>query len=86
VVGVSPDPQEVSDRFRDGLQLPFPLVGDPEGTITKAYRVRWPVIGLVKRVTYVIGPHKEIRLAFHSEMRPEAHASQACQALVRPPS
>jgi peroxiredoxin Q/BCP len=86
VIGVSPDPQETSDRFREREKLPFLLVGDPEGRITKAYRVRWPLIGLVQRVTYVIGPHKEIRIAFHSELQPEAHASQACQALVRPPA
>lgn len=59
-------------------------MGDPQGKITRAYRVRWPLIGLAKRVTYLIGPHKEIRLAFHSELRPEEHASRACQALGRP--
>jgi peroxiredoxin Q/BCP len=42
VVGVSGDTQETNGRFGESLGLPFPLVGDPDGTILKAYRVRWP--------------------------------------------
>ena len=50
---MSGDSQEKNDTFREKLDLPFPLVGDPEGTILRAYEVRWPLIGLAKRVTYV---------------------------------
>ena len=46
MVGVSGDPQERNDEFRKSLDLPFPLVGDPEGKILRAYDVRWPIIGL----------------------------------------
>ena len=78
VVGVSGSTQETNDRFGESLGLPFPLVGDPDGTILKAYRVRWPLIGLAKRVTYVIGRDRKIVRAYRNELDMTAHAAQAC--------
>jgi peroxiredoxin len=77
-VGVNADPQEANDRFRESLDLPFPLVGDPGGAILKAYKVRWPILGIAKRVTYVIGRDRKIKSAFRSERNMAAHAAQAC--------
>jgi peroxiredoxin len=82
-VGVSADPQEANDRFRETLDLPFALVGDPGGAILKAYKVRWPLVGIAKRVTYVIGRDKTILKAFHSEVNMTAHAAQACEVVTR---
>jgi peroxiredoxin Q/BCP len=84
VIGVSRDAQATSDRFRESLGLPYPLVGDPEGTILRAYKVRWPVVGLAQRVTYLVGKDRRLRLAFHSEFDVKAHATEACAALARP--
>ena len=82
VVGVSQDTQDTNDRFRASLDLPFPLVGDPEGRILRDYGVRWPIVGLAQRVTYLIGRSKKVRLAFHSEFSMKAHAARACEAAV----
>ena len=82
MIGVSGDSQETNERFRKSLDLPFPLVGDPEGTILRAYRVRWPLLGLAQRVTYAIGQDGRVLLAFHSELNPTAHAAKACEALA----
>ena len=79
---MSRDPQEISDRFKASLGLPFSLVGDPEERIIRAYRVRWPVVGLTQRVTYVIGRNRKIRFAFHSELDMDAHSARACRALA----
>jgi peroxiredoxin Q/BCP len=84
VVGVSKDPQDVSDRFRESLGLPYPLVGDPDGAILKAYKVTWPFVGLAQRVTYVVARNHKVRLAFHSELDIEAHMEKACGALAAP--
>ena len=79
---MSRDPQETSDRFRESLGLPFALVGDPEEKIIRAYGVRWPIIGLIQRVTFVIGRNRKVRVAFHSELDMDAHSAQACRALA----
>jgi len=78
VVGVSSDTQETNDRFRESLDLPFPLVGDPQGDILRAYDVRWPIVGIAQRVTYAIGRNRKVLLAFHSELHMKAHAAEAC--------
>ena len=78
VIGVSRDDQGTNDRFRESLDLPYPLVGDPDGKICEGYKVNWPLIGRVKRVTYLIGRDQRVRLAFHDEFKMDEHAAQAC--------
>jgi peroxiredoxin len=79
VVGVSGDSQEENDRFRESLDLPFALVGDPDGRILRDYQVRWPLIGRARRVTFVIERDKTVQFAFRSETSMTAHAAQACE-------
>jgi len=42
--------------------------------------VSWPLIGRSKRVTYLIGRDRRVRLAFHDELNMDEHAAQACAA------
>jgi thioredoxin-dependent peroxiredoxin len=86
VIGISRDDQETNDRFRKSLDLPYPLVGDPDGTICGAYKVSWPIIGRSKRVTYLIGRDRLVRLAFHDELNMDAHAEQACAIAPEAPA
>ena len=80
-MGITGGPQEKCDRFRESLDLPYPLVGDPGGAILKAYRARWPIIGLARRTTYVIGTDKKIQLAYNNERNMTAHAARAMEAV-----
>lgn len=79
---MSADVQEASDRFRECLGLPFTMLGDPEGRVLRAYRVRWPVIGWAQRVSYVIGRDRRILMALHDEFRVEEHVRKAGEALA----
>jgi peroxiredoxin len=79
VVGVSADAQDRNDAFARSLGLDYPLVGDPEGAILRAYGARWPVIGLARRVSYAIGRDGRVAGVFHSELDPEAHVREACR-------
>jgi peroxiredoxin Q/BCP len=81
-VGVSSDAQAVSDDFCRKLELPFPLVGDPQGEILRAYGVRIPVLGLARRVTYLVGRDARIRLAFESQFNVGAHLAKVREALA----
>jgi peroxiredoxin Q/BCP len=83
VIGVSRDTQEVSDHFRQSLDLPYPLLGDPDGLITLAYKVRWPLVGLTRRATFVIDARRTIRLAFQSEFDPDAHVTEVSAFVPR---
>ena len=81
VIGVSADQQETSERFRNSLGLPFPLVGDATGQILRAYRVRWPLIGLARRVTYVVGRDRKVRSVYESHLAVDDHVEQACEVV-----
>jgi peroxiredoxin len=82
VIGVSTDDQATNDRFRESLKLPFPVVGDPDGAIVRAYGVRWPIIGFAKRVTYVIGQDRRVEMVRHSELGASGHAPAVCRLVL----
>lgn len=86
VVGVSKDDQATSDRFRAALDLPYPLVGDPKGDILRAYDVRIPVLGLARRVTFVVGQDRLIEGLHESANGAESHLATACQLVLERPA
>lgn len=53
VLGISTDDLDTQKKFADSLKLPFPLLADPDGSVSKAYGV-WSD-GYAQRVTFVIG-------------------------------
>ena len=83
MVGVSTDDPATLQRFHDEQDLPYPLVSDAGGEITRAYRARWPILGLARRVTYLVGPDRTIRLAFRSERNVRAHPERVLQEAAR---
>jgi peroxiredoxin Q/BCP len=80
VVGVSSDSQATNDRFRTSLDLTYPLVGDKGGRIARAYGVRWPLIGLARRASFLVGRDGKVRSALHSERHAESHVTEALEA------
>lgn len=63
VVGISTDDVKTQKRFKEEHKLPFPLLSDPEGKVSKQYGGLMPVVGLSKRTTFVLerdGTVKEI--------------------------
>ena len=80
---MSADSQETQDRFAASLQLPFPLVGDPEGAIRDGFGVKWPLFGLARRVTFVVGKDRRIRHVYKAELDAESHAVEACSLVEK---
>jgi peroxiredoxin Q/BCP len=56
LVGVSTDDRDTQCRFASSLSAPFPMLGDHDRAICRAYDVLWPLIGVAHRVTYVVAP------------------------------
>jgi peroxiredoxin len=79
---VSADEQETADRFRASLELPYPLVGDPRGAVLKAWGVRIPVIGLARRVTFVVDPDRRIRHRYENNRDADSHVPEACAVIA----
>ncbi len=76
MIGVSADDQQTADRFRESLDLPFPLVGDK--AVVEAWGVRIPLLGVARRVTFVVGRDRRIAHRYESNLAAESHVGEAC--------
>jgi len=72
VLGVSMDSEASHQQFTDKFSLPFPLLADVDGSITKAYDVDGG--GYAKRVTYVIDGNGTISHVYNS-IKTDTHAT-----------
>ncbi len=69
IVGVSADPADSHQQFREKHSLPFPLIPDTDKQLSKLYGARG-LFGLTTaRITYVIDKQGIIRGAFRHEVR-----------------
>ncbi len=77
VFGCSVDRADAHRAFAKKYGLPFPLLLDPDKKIAKAYGADngIPILGLDKRVTYVIGEDGRI-VAVYLQVDPGTHANQ----------
>jgi peroxiredoxin len=75
LVGVSGDDPRTQCQFAEAMQATFPIVSDLDGKVARAYDVRWPIIGVPQRVTYVLGPLRVVLAAFHHEIQIAKHQS-----------
>ncbi len=73
LVGVSTDEFDTQCRFAGELHVPFPLIADTDKRIARAYDVLWPLIGLARRYTFVIGEDMTIEAIFHHEFDVQQH-------------
>jgi peroxiredoxin Q/BCP len=86
VAGVSADPPEALQKFRDKYQLNFPLLSDPDHKTLEAYGV-WQEknmygkksMGIV-RTTYIIGPEGKITHVF-PRVKVDGHIQQVLEAV-----
>ena len=82
VFGCSVDSGGAHRAFAKKYGLPFPLLLDSDKKIAKAYRADngIPILGLDKRVTYVIGEDGRI-VAVYPQVDPATHAYQIIRDL-----
>jgi thioredoxin-dependent peroxiredoxin len=84
--GVSPDSVKSHQKFRDKFSLPFPLLADPEHTVSEAYGVWGPKKFMgreymgVDRTTFIVGPDGKVARVF-PKVTPAGHALEILQAL-----
>ncbi|MEM6298086.1 MAG: peroxiredoxin [Bacteroidota bacterium] len=62
VLGISRDDLETHHRFRDKHNLPFHLLADKSGKVSRLYKAQLPIVGMSSRVTYVLDGDHTIRL------------------------
>jgi len=85
VLGCSVDSQESHKKFIKKYNLPFPLLLDPDKKIAAAYGAvnGIPILGLDKRLTYVIDEDGRIFKVYPS-VDPSTHANQILADMPQP--
>ncbi|MEM8672819.1 MAG: peroxiredoxin [Cyanobacteria bacterium P01_G01_bin.67] len=78
VLGVSMDDQASHQKFKEKYGLPFQLLVDSDGSITKAYDVDGG--GYAKRVTYIIDGKGEI-VKVDSNVNTSTHATDILSSM-----
>jgi peroxiredoxin Q/BCP len=83
VLGCSIDGADAHRAFVRKYRLPFPLLLDPDKKIAKAYGADngIPILGLDRRITYVIGPDGRI-LKVYPQVDPGTHATEIIHDLA----
>ena len=66
VFGISKDSVKTHLRFKAEHKLPFELLSDPTGAVCKKYQALVPVIGLPKRITYLIDSEGRIAASYQN--------------------
>lgn len=77
VVGVSVDPTDAQRKFREECELPFDLVADPDGVVSRRFGVLG-VLRMARRTTFVIDPRGSIVDVIRT-WRPRQHAERALE-------
>ena len=78
VLGVSQDDRASHQKFKEKYNLPFKLLVDSDGTLTKAYDVDGG--GYAKRVTYIIDGNGEIS-KIDSNVNTSTHATDVLSSM-----
>jgi peroxiredoxin Q/BCP len=68
LIGISAEPSEKQCEFASREGVSFPMLGDANKQIGKKYQVLWPILGINRRVTYIVGPDGRIEAVFHHEL------------------
>jgi thioredoxin-dependent peroxiredoxin len=86
VIGVSLDTDESHRRFAEKHKIPFPLVSDRDKSITRNYGAISTIrslLGLAKRLTYIIDKNGVIAGVFEGELSAKTHLRGARELLQR---
>jgi peroxiredoxin Q/BCP len=81
-VGISGDQISKQAQFAAKHQLGYPLLSDPDGTVRTMFGVKRSIsITPTKRATFVIDTDRRVLEIVNSELRMNAHADKALEAL-----
>lgn len=81
-VGISGDPVERQQEFAGRHTLGMPLLSDADGTVRERLGVKRGLsLAPTKRVTFVIAEDRTVLEVVRSELRMNAHADRALEAL-----
>jgi peroxiredoxin Q/BCP len=82
VIGVSSDDIETHQRFKAAHNLPFELLSDPKAEVAKLYGAVMPIVGMIRRKTFLVSPTLTIMGVYENNFSAEGHVKEIL-ALLR---
>jgi thioredoxin-dependent peroxiredoxin len=73
VIGISTDTVESHLKFKQEFNLPYELLADTSGEVSKKYKALVPFINISKRITYLLDAHHKIRAVYQELFGYESH-------------
>lgn len=82
VVGISTDSVKKHLEFKEKHKLPFELLSDVTGNVSKAYKAKMPFINMSKRVTYLLDSEHKIKAVNEGMFDGTIHAKKMTEAIA----
>ncbi len=76
VIGISRDTVETHLRFKDENQLPFELLADVKGTVAGEYGALVPLLGVTRRITYLLDKSHKIFATYENFFQSKVHIKE----------
>ncbi|HET8860643.1 peroxiredoxin [Marivirga sp.] len=76
VVGISQDTISSHHKFKKENKLPFELLSDPQGKVAKLFKATIPVIGMNRRITYLLDNDLRIKAVYENMFTADQHVKQ----------
>lgn len=76
VLGVSRDDVATHLKFKAKHELPFELLADVKGEVTKAFKATLPLVGMSKRITYLLDRDQKVVAVFEKLFGAKAHIQE----------
>jgi peroxiredoxin Q/BCP len=80
VVGISRDSVKVHQKFKATHKLPFELLADEQGLVSKKYKASLPLLGLSRRITYLLDGNHIIVEVYESMFAAGSHIKKMIAA------
>ena len=83
IVGVSTDDHDTQCLFAKEMRTPFPMIGDSDKAVARAYGVLWPILERAMRVTFVVDAKRRIVAVIHHELNIVQHRDEVLRVIDR---
>lgn len=81
IIGISRDPWQSHKKFAEDYHLPFVLLSDSDGAVSKKFDVKKTLGIFPERATFVIDKRGIVRYAFSSQFQVEQHIDGALEVV-----
>lgn len=81
VVGISRDSVETHQKFVKAHRLPFELLADKNGKVSKQYDALVPIIGVNRRITYLLDQDHKVAETFDNMFAADRHIKRMVEAV-----